>query len=358
MISLPATIAAWQMLQPETRHKETGEIIPGRLKLVQLPVPELGADEVLVEIAGCGVCEADLCYFYDGVATVTPPPLTLGHEIAGTVVAGAPSWLGQEVVIAPGMPCSRGVYGGFASHIPVPASSLFPITNRKTIPLEHMAAVADTVATAFQAASRAEITSGDRVLVVGAGEIEPFVVQMAKAFGAAAVMVVGGGGDRLRPLLGCGADVVINAGNQAPEAIAAEVGRCQENYSLAAAGWKIFETSGTGFGREMAAALLDRAGRLVLLGSEVAADTAAQDRCVTAGAEIIGCRECPPADYPRVVEMVTSGRIILSPFVQTRPMSWIREMFAEARQTPPDKHTILTADDIGLEICPEPKSCR
>jgi len=52
--------------------------------------------------------------------------------------------------------------------------------------------------------------------------------------------------------------------------------------------------------------------------------------------------------------MVTSGRIVLSPFVQTRPMSWIREVFAAARMTPPDKHTILTADDLVLRIVRSP----
>jgi len=43
----------------------------------------LGRGEVLVKVAGCGVCHTDLGYFYDGVPTVQKPPLTLGHEISG-----------------------------------------------------------------------------------------------------------------------------------------------------------------------------------------------------------------------------------------------------------------------------------
>jgi len=60
-----------------------------------------GAGEVLIEIAGCGVCHTDLGFFYDGVPTRHPLPLTLGHEISGRVVEagqGAQAWVQREVV--------------------------------------------------------------------------------------------------------------------------------------------------------------------------------------------------------------------------------------------------------------------
>ena len=63
---------------------------------------EPGADEVIVEIAGCGVCHTDLGYLYDGVRTNHPLPLALGHEISGRVVAtgsDATTWSGASVVI-------------------------------------------------------------------------------------------------------------------------------------------------------------------------------------------------------------------------------------------------------------------
>ena len=44
------------------------------------------ADEVVVEIAGCGVCHTDLGYYYDGVRTKHELPVTLGHEISGHVI--------------------------------------------------------------------------------------------------------------------------------------------------------------------------------------------------------------------------------------------------------------------------------
>ena len=138
MADLPKTIKQWQMTQPTVYNRETKETTPGKLEMVEIPVPELKEGEVLIEIAGCGVCHTDLGYFYDGVPTVSKPPLALGHEISGTVIAGDPAWVGKEVIIPAVLPCrkcilcktgrgnrclaqkmpgnSMGVFGGFASH--------------------------------------------------------------------------------------------------------------------------------------------------------------------------------------------------------------------------------------------------
>jgi 6-hydroxycyclohex-1-ene-1-carbonyl-CoA dehydrogenase len=113
------------------------------------------------------------------VPTVSKPPLTLGHEISGTVVAGDEKWMGKEVIIPAVMPCrkcllcktgrgnrclvqkmpgnSLGVYGGFSSHIPVPSIDLCEVRNRGNIPLEHLAVVADAATTLYQAAKRADL---------------------------------------------------------------------------------------------------------------------------------------------------------------------------------------------------------
>ena len=88
MTQVPDEIQTWQMIRPWSQDKETGEKTAGKLERVSIPMPELDAGEVLVKIAGCGVCHTDLSYFYYGVPTVNDPPLTLGHEISGRVVAG------------------------------------------------------------------------------------------------------------------------------------------------------------------------------------------------------------------------------------------------------------------------------
>src|SRR3972149_7795639 len=68
-----------------------------------------GPGEVLVKVAGCGVCHTDLGFLYDGVPTRHPFPLTLGHEVSGTVIeagTGAESWLGKNVIVPAVIPCA------------------------------------------------------------------------------------------------------------------------------------------------------------------------------------------------------------------------------------------------------------
>src|SRR4030042_6280035 len=104
MAEVPDKIQTWQMVEPTSKDKETGAVKPGKLLKASIPVPALKPGEVLVKVAGCGVCHTDLGYFYDGVPTVQKPPLTLGHEISGTVGAGGERSIGKEVIIPAVMP--------------------------------------------------------------------------------------------------------------------------------------------------------------------------------------------------------------------------------------------------------------
>jgi 6-hydroxycyclohex-1-ene-1-carbonyl-CoA dehydrogenase len=67
-------------------------------------------------------------------------------------------------------------------------------------------------------------------------------------------------------------------------------------------------------------------------------------RLMAFDAEIIGTWGCLPEYYPQVLEMVLSGKIDLTPFVQTRPMSTIAEAFDEAHRKSPDQRIILVPD--------------
>ena len=78
-------------------------------KAVFDPFPP-ASGEVVVEIAGCGVCHTDLGFFYEGVRTNHSLPLTLGHEISGRVVAAgedAGDWMGKAVLISAIIPCGE-----------------------------------------------------------------------------------------------------------------------------------------------------------------------------------------------------------------------------------------------------------
>ncbi|MBW2027758.1 MAG: 6-hydroxycyclohex-1-ene-1-carbonyl-CoA dehydrogenase [Deltaproteobacteria bacterium] len=367
MASVPDKILTWQMVQPATFNKETKETTPGKIEKKELPVPDLKPGEVLVEVAGCGVCHTDLGYFFDGVPTVSKPPLTLGHEISGTVVAGDESWVGKEVIIPAVMPdrtcimcktgrgnrClgqkmpgnSLGVYGGFSSHIPVPSIDLCEVRNREDIPLAHLAVVADAATTPYQAAKRADLQPGDNVVVIGiTGGVGQYMGQVAKALGAKTVVGIARNQEKLERALKFGADFCINSTDKDARAVTGEWrDYCKKN-GLPTFGWKIFEVTGSKPGQEIALSLVSFISKLVVVGFGLAKTEYALGRIMAFDADILGTWGCLPEYYPVVLDMVLSGRINIEEFVQTRPMSTIVETFEEAHKTSPMKRIVLTPD--------------
>jgi len=366
---MPDKIETWQMVQPTIKDKETGEVKPGKLERTSVPVPSLSADEVLVQVAGCGVCHTDLGYFYDGVPTVQKPPLTLGHEISGTVVAGDEKWIGKEVIIPAVMPCrncvlcetgrgnrclaqkmpgnSLGIYGGFSSHIPVPSVDLCEVKNRGDIPLAHLAVVADAGTTPYQAAKRADLQPGDRVIIVGVtGGVGVYMAQTAKALGAKTVIGIARNPEKLQRALSYGADFVINSKDKAPRDIRNEFREvCKQNGLEAGFGWKIFEVTGTKGGQEVALELLSFTGKLIVIGFGMAKNEYSISRLMAFDAEIIGTWGCLPEYYPIVLDMVLSKKIDIEPFVEVRPMSQIQSVFEEVHKAgSPAKRIVLQPD--------------
>ena len=367
MAGIPDKIQTWQMVQPTSRDRETKEVTPGKIEKKEIPVPELKPGEVLVEIAGCGVCHTDLGYFYDGVPTVNKPPLTLGHEISGIVVAGDEEWVGKEVIIPAVMPCrkcilcktgrgnrclnqkmpgnSLGMYGGFSSHIPVPSIDLCEIKNRGDIPLEHLAVLADAGTTPYQAAKRADLQPGDNVVVIGiGGGVGQYMGQIVKGLGANIVIGIDITQEKLDRALNYGADFVINSSDKDARAVSGEFkGICKEN-GLPSFGWKIFEVTGSKGGQEIGLTLLSFIGKLIIIGFGLGKLEYMVSKLMAFDAEIIGTWGCLPEYYPIVVNMAISGKINIDAFVQTRPMSTIVESFEEAHKVPPDQRIVLTPD--------------
>ena len=131
------------------------------LQACELPALAPGPDEVVIEVAGCGVCHTDIGFAFDGVPTRHALPLVLGHEISGRVVAtgeNSSSWFGSPVIVPAVIPCGscpacmagrpticRRQFmpgndgdGGFATHVLVPSRGLcaVPETLRSGLTLE------------------------------------------------------------------------------------------------------------------------------------------------------------------------------------------------------------------------------
>jgi 6-hydroxycyclohex-1-ene-1-carbonyl-CoA dehydrogenase len=344
------------MVPPADAREEASSSPVSRLSPRTLPMPELRPGEALVEIAGCGVCGTDLGYLYDNVPTVSRPPLTLGHEISGTVVAGEPSWVGKRVIVPTILPCrscelcrsgranrclaqkmpgnSYGPYGGFASHIPVPARELCPVPDDAGLPLEALAVVADAVATPYQAALRGGIQPGDRVVVVGVtGGLGIYMAQWAKLLGAEAVVGIGRSPERLEATRACGVDLCLPTSSRTPWDVRKEFwSLCRKHHLDARSGWKIFEMSGTRAGQEVALELLGYGGVLVIVGYSPEPLSYHLSRLMAFDAEIRGTWGSLPEHYPHILGEVLRERIRIRPFVTTRPMDGIRETFEELRR--------------------------
>ncbi|HEX7156232.1 MAG TPA: 6-hydroxycyclohex-1-ene-1-carbonyl-CoA dehydrogenase [Burkholderiaceae bacterium] len=361
---VPSQIDTWQMTEP------------GKLARTRIPMPELKPGEAVVRIAGCGVCHTDLSYFYMGVPTVQKPPLSLGHEVSGVVIGGASGLaddlandlVGREVIVPAVIPCgecelcrggrgnrclsqkmpgnSMGIYGGFSSHIVADSRFLCVVPARGATPLEHLAVIADAVTTPYQAALRADLKPGDRVIVIGAaGGVGSFMTQTAKAMGAAAVIGIDINEDRLRAMTGYGADFVINPRERSAKDVRESIkGFCKQRGLPANTGWKIFEVSGTKAGQELALALLSFTGKLIVVGYGTAETSYMLSKLMAFDAEIIGTWGCPPERYADVLAMCLDGRIQIAPFVETRPMSRIVETFEQAHHGALGRRVVLTPD--------------
>src|SRR5574340_218693 len=116
----------------------------------ELPPLKPGPGEVVIEVAGCGVCHTDIGFAFEDVPTRHALPLILGHEISGTVVAAGENtaeWLGRSVIVPAVIPCGSCAAcragrptvcrqqfmpgndgeGGFATHVLVPFRGLCPV---------------------------------------------------------------------------------------------------------------------------------------------------------------------------------------------------------------------------------------
>ncbi|ABC78904.1 6-hydroxycyclohex-1-ene-1-carbonyl-CoA dehydrogenase [Syntrophus aciditrophicus] len=369
MADVPKTIKTWQMVAPWRKNKETGEKIPGQLQLTEIPVPELKEGDVLVKIAGCGVCHTDLGFFFDAVPTVTKPPLTLGHEVSGTVVAGDPKWIGKEVLIPAVLPCrkcelcktgrgnrclnqmfigcSHGIYGGNSDYIPVPSLDLCEIKNRpSTRPLENYSVASDAVTTPYQAMIKAKVGIGDNVIVIGAtGGVGLYTAQIAKAMGADVVIGIDIAEQKLQKMLNYGCDFVIMNKDKSNKDVMGEYRAICKANALPNYGWKIFEVSGNKFGQALALDLLSFTGTMVQIGYGLGSIDFNVSRLMAFDAQIIGTWACLPEYYPHVLSLIHSGKIQIDPFLEVRPMSTIAATYDEVHKAgSPEKRIVLKPD--------------
>lgn len=188
---------------------------PGTLEVKEVETPEIGTDEVLVRVGANTVCGTDLRVLRGEKTAGINPPAIIGHEVAGHVAEVGKGVSGFEagipVVITPMIPCLRCFYcrrdmenvcenvmavgyqipGGLSEYMKIPAEALAAgclFAARKDLPPEQLALV-EPLSACVYGQRRSPVEIGDVVLVLGAGPIGLFHLQLALLAGAGTVIV-------------------------------------------------------------------------------------------------------------------------------------------------------------------------
>lgn len=203
---------------------------PGKIEFREIPIPEIGSEEVLIKIMRVGVCGSDI-HVYHGKHPYTTYPVVQGHEAAGEIVAVGQSVAslkaGDMVTIQPQVicgrchPCLHGNYHvcdelkvmGF--QITGTGSEFFAVEAKKVLKLPpglsfDEGAMVEPAAVAVHALRKAGDVKDKKILVLGAGPIGNLVAQTAKGLGAKAVTVTDISDYRLAKAAECGIDFCLN----------------------------------------------------------------------------------------------------------------------------------------------------
>ncbi|HEY7725995.1 MAG TPA: 6-hydroxycyclohex-1-ene-1-carbonyl-CoA dehydrogenase [Anaeromyxobacteraceae bacterium] len=335
-----------------TPHRWVMKAVGQPMEREPLELADPSPGEVLVEVAGCGVCHTDLGYFYDGVRTNHPLPLALGHEVSGRVVRagpGAEAWAGRAVVVPAVIPCGecdacrRGkaticpsqkmpgndIPGGFATHLAVPARGLCPVDEermrRAGLALADLSVVADAVTTPYQAVVQAGVGPGQLAVVVGVGGVGSYCAQIAAAAGAR-VVAVDVDPAKLGPLEAQGVARGIDPRKLDPKGLKKEVSAFAKANGLPAREWAIFECSGTAAGQATAFGLLVHGATLGVVGFTMDKVEVRLSNLMAFHARALGNWGCPPELYPAALDLVLDGKVKVAPFVERRPLAEINRV--------------------------------
>ncbi len=321
------------------------------LALLEVPEPTPGPGHVVVDVAAAGICGTDVHIMHDEYRS--DPPVTLGHEVAGTIAAlgdGVTGWeVGQRVVTEtyystcgrcehcrtgrPNLCASRrsiGSFedGGFAPKLSTPATNLHALPDDLGFP---EAALVEPLACVVRALLELnELRAGDRAVITGPGPIGLLALQVAKASGAR-VVVLGTAADAARLELAhrLGADGVltVEAADGLAEATAEALGG-EPDVAI--------ECSGAEPAATLLLRLVRKAGRFVqvgLYGRPIALDF---DQVCYKELRVSGSFATTPSSWHRALVLAGSGAVSLGAIVgATYPLvEWERAFEAVAARTP------------------------
>ena len=325
------------------------------LKLETMPTPEIGTHEILVKVAGCGICQSDMEYIDLGVPTAKKPPIILGHESAGVVVEtgefvtgfneGDSVLLGNIISCGNCRYCRDGkdnlcenwimlgnhIDGAYAEYIKVPARNVFPLPPE--IRAEDACIIADAVSTPFHAVrNRSGLKVGDVALVLGCGGLGMNCIQIAAATGAHVIAVdfsipikSGSSKTKLDMAKELGAVEVVDAKS---DDIVKKIRK------LTGGGVDVaFEMIGRPETIKQAYSCLKPGGRLVVVGFSPKEATFIPGRMMVRQLDIVGSCSCRSVDMPKIIDLVRRGVIKIDPLITGKfPLTEVNEALSIVRK--------------------------
>jgi L-gulonate 5-dehydrogenase len=317
-----------------------------KIVLRDIPRPEPGEGQVLVQIRAAGICGTDL-HIYAGHRPDIRLPRVMGHEFAGVVAAlgaGVGGLVeGDHVTIDPVVACGqcyacrRGrrnlctsimclgcqTEGGFQDFVVVKSGDVHKI--KPTIPFEH-AAMCEPFAIAAQVSERSEVRAGDRVAVFGAGTIGLCILQVFQLVGAK-VLITDIIDSRLDKAKELGADATVNPSEE-------ELAQAAESFAGEEGVDIVVEAVGNPALIDTALGIVTRGGRIVVLGMDKAATRLSEFNFVRTELDIRGS-VLNNKKFPRVVEWLEQGKINPAAMITAKyPIERIEEAFAAVTANP------------------------
>lgn len=304
----------------------------GQLEMTEMPAPTPAAEELLVRVEACGICGSDV-HGYDGSSGRRVPPLVMGHEAAGTVVAlggGCEKFaVGERVTFDSTVYCGRCVYckrgqvnlceerqvlgvscgdyrrmGAFAELVAIPERIAYRLPDG----LEFAeAAMLEAVSVAMHAVRLTPPEEGELALVVGAGMIGALTAQAARGYGYSRVVVADVDADRLKVIGELGFEDALRATGE-------ELVRQVEAMTGGLGADAVFEAVGKNETVNVAIDCARKGGRVTLIGNVTPTVTLPLQKVVSRELRLQGSA-ASSGEYPRAMEWMKEGKIRVKPLI-------------------------------------------
>lgn len=323
-----------------------------RLVLQEVPEPDLRPGHVILDVAAAGICGTDVHIRHDEYRS--DPPVTLGHEVAGTIAAlgaGVTGWnVGDRVTTETYFsscgrcpPCRTGrpnlcaqrrsigsfEDGGFAAKLLTPATNLHALPDALAFP---EAALIEPLACVVRGVLElGRLDAGDRVAIAGPGPIGLLTLQVAKAAGTRAV-VLGTAADAARLVLAerLGADATL--------AVESDGLGERVNEALGGPPDVVIECSGAPAAAAMLAGLVAKSGRFVQMGLFGRPVTIDLDLVCYKELRLSGSFATTPSSWYRALALAGTGAVSLAGIVgATYPLREWAQAFAAVEARLPGK---------------------